>query len=194
LPSFLTRHEEEVESDSPATRKKIPKLQNGENKIQTWLFLHTIHFSGSTQRNTTQRDTLLSTMPAICRISSLCQVLAVVCVFAVLPELTHSFGCLPTTTAGRGKGGSQLHLLPESSARISACPQKIPSPSSLSVFPKKKNDEGGEKRQTPEEQQGATGGLLDEKNLPGLVFTTVLTLWHFWIGPALRPIILDMQQ
>jgi hypothetical protein len=62
------------------------------------------------------------------------------------------------------------------------------------VFPKKKNDEGGEKRQTPEEQQGATGGLLDEKNLPGLVFTTVLTLWHFWIGPALRPIILDMQQ
>ena len=36
--------------------------------------------------------------------------------------------------------------------------------------------------------------LLEEKNRPGLIFTTCLTLWHFWIGPALRPIILEWQQ
>lgn len=48
-----------------------------------------------------------------------------------------------------------------------------------------KNNEGGEDYDE---------GLFAEKNIPGLVFTTVLTLWHFWIGPALRPIILDMQQ
>ena len=35
--------------------------------------------------------------------------------------------------------------------------------------------------------------LLEEKNRPGLIFTTCLTLWHFWIGPALRPIILEWQ-
>ena len=49
----------------------------------------------------------------------------------------------------------------------------------------KKNNEGGE---------GLDEGLFAKKNIPGLVFTTILTLWHFWIGPALRPIILDMQQ
>jgi hypothetical protein len=35
---------------------------------------------------------------------------------------------------------------------------------------------------------------IKEKNLPGLIFLSVLCLWHFWIGPILRPIILEMRQ
>lgn len=38
------------------------------------------------------------------------------------------------------------------------------------------------------------GGPVKSNDVPGLVFLSVLMLWHFWIGPALRPIILDMRQ
>jgi hypothetical protein len=130
---------------------------------------------------------------------SLYKILAVVYVVVVFPVPTNSFGCSPTaaTSSGRrnNKDLSPLRLPSDDNIGIFNFPQKSPSATTvLSLSPNKKNDdEGGEKRQNTQQQRQGARGLLDEKNIPGLVFTTVLTLWHFWIGPAIRPFLLDMQ-
>ena len=120
----------------------------------------------------------------------------VICIATLLPVPTHSFGSLPKA-ASLGRHSRNLSRLPnllsETNAGGSSFTGFAPTnkPSGATVLfnnnnKKKKDNEGGEADNDE--------GLFAEKNIPGLVFTTILTLWHFWIGPALRPIILDMQQ
>lgn len=63
--------------------------------------------------------------------------------------------------------------------------------SQTALFAQNKNDNEGDNG--GEQQNIIKEMLADDKNRPGLMFLSVLTLWHFWIGPALRPIILDMR-
>ncbi len=119
------------------------------------------------------------------RISLYRIVAAVICFAAFLPVPTHSFTSLPNPAA-TSFGRQNRSTLPPSD-----CSAVYHKPSSqATVLLLKKNEKGGEKRQFKADDEG----LFVEKNIPGLVFTTVLTLWHFWIGPALKPIILDMQK
>ena len=66
------------------------------------------------------------------------------------------------------------------------------------LFLSTNNDDGVKK---PNEGGKKEGGenfmkapILDEKSKPGLIFLSILTFWHFFLGPALRPIILNMRQ
>lgn len=121
------------------------------------------------------------------RISLYKIVIAVICFATVLPVPTHSFTSSPTPAASLwGRSHYSQKVFPSIIIDF-AVSQKQASPATA-ILLSKKNEQGGEKRQFDDE------GLFAEKNIPGLAFTTILTLWHFWIGPALKPIILDMQQ
>lgn len=65
-------------------------------------------------------------------------------------------------------------------------------PASLPIKSKNDNDDGG--GESGNESSKLTFLNTNKKDLPGLIFLSVLCLWHFWIGPFLRPIILEMRQ
>ena len=125
--------------------------------------------------------------------------IAIFCAIGLRSSPVQSFRCLPTVSGSRccNRSISSIHIPLGDKKTFPTSPETVPSaPTNLSLSPNKNddtNDQGGEKLEKMQKQRGIER-LLDEKNRPGLVFTTVLTLWHFWIGPALRPIILDMQQ
>ena len=115
---------------------------------------------------------------------------ALACIVALLVVPTHSFGSSPTA-AGLGRSNTSTSAPPSLLSTSNTSPPFIDqlwgnkSGTHLFLSNDNRNNEGGEDYDE---------GLFAEKNIPGLVFTTILTLWHFWIGPALRPIILDIQQ
>ena len=115
---------------------------------------------------------------------------ALASIIALLFVPVQSFGSFQTAAdlgRSRTSPSTPLSLLASNSASRSFIDPTKERVSTICLLSSKdnKNNEGGE---------GSDEGLFAEKNIPGLVFTTILTLWHFWIGPALRPIILDMQQ
>lgn len=115
---------------------------------------------------------------------------ALATIIALLVVPTYSFGSFQTA-ACLGCSTTSPSTLPSLLCNSNTFPsfmdrtRETKSGTFLFLSNDDKNNEGGEDYDE---------GLFAEKNIPGLVFTTVLTLWHFWIGPALRPIILDMQQ
>ena len=144
--------------------------------------------------------TLPSSTMAICNRRLQCINLLLLCVTAFIPALAYSFGynqafvpslrCSAPATRSNASLRHQSALLLPSQHLENLENNSSLSTSSLSTKNNSDDDDinnGGEKKSTlfPD---------IDEKNMPGLIFVSVLTLWHFWIGPALRPFILDMRQ
>jgi len=131
---------------------------------------------------------IMPTTSSPTKISLYSIVIAVICFAAVFPVPTHSFTSSPTPSAAASlrRHYSQKVVIPNDA--FTTVSKKMPLSVNTLLLSEKKNEEGGEKWQFDDQ------GLFAEKNIPGLVFTTILTLWHFWIGPALKPIILEMQQ
>jgi len=107
-----------------------------------------------------------------------------------LPIATQSFGYHKTLSKTM-----IYNLHPLSHKRVSNIQQKrhFKAPSAKLWFSSdnkynNQDDDGGKKNPSslgiPE---------IDEKDIPGLMFVLILSLWHFLIGPALRPIILEMR-
>jgi hypothetical protein len=107
---------------------------------------------------------------------------------------THSFGCSPTAATRSGRHGyGHGHGQSRNTIGIYSFPPKtlLSTTAIHSLSPNKNSDKNSNNE---DDDEGGEKRLLDDKNIPGLVFTTVLTLWHFWIGPAIRPFLLDMKQ
>lgn len=59
----------------------------------------------------------------------------------------------------------------------------------------KKGKNGGEEDNDNDNNNGSFwDSVIDDKSKPGLIFTALLCTWHFWIGPAIRPFILELKR
>ena len=62
------------------------------------------------------------------------------------------------------------------------------APTSVCQFSNKDELEGDD------EDEIKASFSVKERDIPGFTFLSVLIFWHFWLGPALKPILLDMRQ
>lgn len=115
---------------------------------------------------------LLGTATATC-------CLVVVLLAATVPP-ADSFGVVPRPLAASATRG-----------RITISVGRSPA-LELAAAGKKQN--GGGSSDDGDRGKPPSRSYPREQDVPGLIFFSVLTLWHFWIGPALRPIILDLRQ